>query len=53
MEIDGNLVTTLTANTLGSVTYQLDPTALTLAAGQHTITLHSLLLDESAKFRSR
>ncbi|HEY3749572.1 MAG TPA: S53 family peptidase, partial [Pseudonocardiaceae bacterium] len=49
LEIDGNLVSTLTANTLGSVTFQIDPTALTLAAGQHTITLHSMLLDESAK----
>jgi subtilase family serine protease len=52
LEIDGNLVSTLTANTLGSVTFQIDPTALTLAAGQHTITLHSMLLDESAKFQS-
>ncbi|HEX5402730.1 MAG TPA: hypothetical protein VFX16_10580 [Pseudonocardiaceae bacterium] len=53
LEIDGTVVTTLTANNLGSVQTQIDPTALTLAAGQHTITLHSMLLDETAKFRSR
>jgi subtilase family serine protease len=53
LDIDGQAVRTLTANTLGSVTFQVDPTALALAAGQHTITLHSMLLDETVNFRSR
>jgi subtilase family serine protease len=51
--VDGKQVATLTANNLGDVTSQIDPAALSLAAGQHTVTLHSMLLDESVGFRTR
>jgi subtilase family serine protease len=51
--IDGKQIATLTANNLGDVTSQIDPAALSLAAGQHTVTLHSMLLDETAGFRTR
>jgi subtilase family serine protease len=53
LAVDGTTVATLTANNLGEVTTQLDPAALTLSAGKHTVTLHSLLVDETATFRSR
>jgi subtilase family serine protease len=51
--IDGQEVATLTANTLGSVTYLIDPARLTLPPGRHTLTLGSLLLTETTDFRSR
>ncbi|HKN95664.1 MAG TPA: hypothetical protein VJX10_01000 [Pseudonocardiaceae bacterium] len=51
--IDGKQVATFTANNLGDVTSQIDPAALSLAPGQHTVTLHSMLLDESASFRTQ
>jgi subtilase family serine protease len=50
--IDGTQVGTLTANNLGSVTQNIDPAALSLAPGHHTITLHGLLLDETVSFQS-
>ncbi|SEP37651.1 hypothetical protein [Amycolatopsis saalfeldensis] len=53
LAIDGRAVATLTANTLGSVTYLIDPARLTLPAGRHTLTLGSMLLTETAGFRSR
>ncbi|HEX5120280.1 MAG TPA: S53 family peptidase [Pseudonocardiaceae bacterium] len=53
VSVDGKQVATLTANNLGDVTSQIDPAALSLAAGQHTVTLHSMLLDESVGFRTR
>jgi subtilase family serine protease len=52
LSVDGTTVATLTANNLGEVTSQLDPAAMTLAAGRHTVTLHSLLIDETTSFRS-
>ncbi|HEX3647162.1 MAG TPA: S53 family peptidase [Pseudonocardiaceae bacterium] len=51
--IDGKQIATLTANNLGAVTSQIDPAALSLAPGTHTVTLSSMLLDESAGFRTR
>lgn len=51
--IDGKQIATLTANNLGDVTSEIDPAALGLTAGQHTVTLHSMLLDQSAGFRTR
>jgi len=46
--IDGHAVATLTANSLGDVTYMIDPSLLKLAPGKHTITLNGMLLTESA-----
>jgi subtilase family serine protease len=53
LDIDGTTVATVTANTLGSVTYNIDPTLLALPAGRHTLTLRSLLLTQTASFRTR
>jgi subtilase family serine protease len=53
MDIDGTTIATITANTLGSVTYNIDPTLLALSPGQHTLTLRSLLLTQTANFRTR
>lgn len=53
LAVDGKAVATLTANTLGTVTYSLDPSTLSLAAGQHTVTLQGMLITQTAKFRSR
>ncbi|HET6502041.1 MAG TPA: S53 family peptidase [Amycolatopsis sp.] len=52
LDIDGKKIATLTANTLGSVSYLIDPAALALPAGPHTVTLRSMLLTASAQFRS-
>jgi subtilase family serine protease len=52
LAVDGTTVATLTANTLGTVTYAVDPSMLTLPAGRHTLTLHSLLLNQTTTFRS-
>ena len=50
--IDGHTVATLTANTLGDVTYMIDPSLLKLSPGQHTISLSGMLLTETASFSS-
>ncbi|MGH3855551.1 MAG: S53 family peptidase [Pseudonocardiaceae bacterium] len=50
LDVDGKHVTTLTANTLGSVSYAVDPALLKLARGAHTLTLKSLLLTATANF---
>ncbi len=50
--IDGKAVVTLTANSLGTVTYLVQPAALTLPAGQHSVSLQSMLVTEQAGFRS-
>jgi subtilase family serine protease len=50
--VDGKQIATLTANNLGDVTFLIDPAAMALAAGQHTVTLHSMLLDESVAFHT-
>jgi subtilase family serine protease len=52
LSVDGQDVATLTANELGDVTYMIDPVALGLAAGVHTVTLTSMLLTENGAFRS-
>ena len=52
LSIDGQAITTLTANELGDVTYMIDPSALGLPAGAHTINLSSLLLSETGAFTS-
>jgi hypothetical protein len=53
LSVDGAQIATLTANTLGDVADTIDPDALGLAPGTHTITLHSLLIDETAQFTSQ
>ena len=53
LSIDGTEVATLTTSTLGDVTYIIDPQTLGLAAGRHTVTLQSLLINETAHFTSR
>jgi len=45
--IDGHTVATLTANTLGDVTYMIDPSQLNVVPGRHTITLRGMLLTET------
>jgi subtilase family serine protease len=51
--IDGNLVTTLTASSAGTVSYTLSPSALGLSAGHHVLTLQSMLITTTATFTSR
>jgi len=50
--IDGHTVATFTANTLGDVTYMIDPSLLKLSPGQHTVSLSGMLLTETASFTS-
>jgi subtilase family serine protease len=51
--IDGNLVTTLTASSAGTVSYPLSPSALGLSAGHHVLTLQSMLITTTAIFTSQ
>jgi len=53
LTIDGNLITTLTATSAGTVSYALNPSALALAAGHHVLTLQSMLITTTATFTSR
>jgi subtilase family serine protease len=53
LTIDGNLVTTLTATSAGTVSYTLSPSALGLSAGHHVLTLQSMLITTTAIFISR
>jgi hypothetical protein len=48
--IDGKLITTLTADSGGSVSYVIRPSSLGLASGSHKVKLNSMLLDQSASF---
>ena len=50
--IDGHTVATLTANTLGDVTYMIDPSLLQLSPGHHTVSLTGMLLTETTTFTS-
>jgi subtilase family serine protease len=51
--IDGQHVAKLITSPLGDVTETLDPHKLGLATGQHTVTLESLLIDETGQFTSQ
>jgi subtilase family serine protease len=53
LSVDDSKVARLTASTLGDVTYMIDPQALHLAPGAHTVTLHSLLITETGHFTSQ
>lgn len=52
LDIDGHQVATLTANTLGSVSYAVDPVLLKLPRGSHTLTLKSMLLTATSNFQT-
>lgn len=52
LTIDGTKVATLTASTLGAVDDNIDPSALHLAPGRHTVTLSSMLIDQTGSFTS-
>lgn len=51
--IDGNLITTLTTSSAGTVSYTLSPSALGLSAGHHVLTLQSMLITTTATFTSQ
>jgi hypothetical protein len=53
LTIGGNLVTTLTASSAGTVSYTLSPSARGLSAGRHVLTLQSMLITTTAIFTSR
>jgi len=50
--IDGKAITTLTASDQGTVSYVLNPAALSLAPGHHVLTLRSMLITTTADFSS-
>jgi subtilase family serine protease len=52
LSIDGQQVATLTATSLGYVTYMLDPAALSLSPGPHVLQLTSMLLTSTKTFSS-
>jgi subtilase family serine protease len=50
--IDGKNIATLTADTLGDVTYMIDPSMLGLSPGKHTAQLSGMLLTTTTSFSS-
>ena len=52
LAIDGTVVTTVTADVRGVVTYALNPAALGLSHGHHVLTLQGMLITTTAGFRS-
>jgi hypothetical protein len=52
LAIDGTVITTLTADDHGVVSYPLDPAALGLKPEHHVLTLHGMLITTTASFRS-
>jgi hypothetical protein len=50
--IDGKTIATLQANTLGDVTYMIDPSMLGLKPGKHTAQLSGMVLTTTTKFSS-
>ncbi len=53
LTVDGQAVATLTATALGTVTDMIDPATLNLPAGTHQVELSSLLITQTATFRTR
>ena len=51
--VSGDNSATLTVTPLGTVTDMIDPAALNLPAGTHQVQLSSLLITETATFRTR
>jgi subtilase family serine protease len=52
LAIDGTTITTLTASDQGTVSYVLNPSALGLSPGHHTLTLQSMLITTTVGFFS-
>ena len=52
LAVDGTVITTLTADDHGVVSYQLNPAALGLKPGHHVLTLQGMLITTTASFRS-
>ena len=52
LAIDGTVITTLTADDHGVVSYPLNPGALGLKPGRHVLTLQGMLITTTAGFRS-
>ena len=52
LAIDGTVVTTVTADVRGVVTYALNPAALGLSHGHHVLTLQGMLITTTIGFRS-
>jgi subtilase family serine protease len=52
VNIDNHKVETITANTLGSVTYIIDPSLLKLPRGRHTLSVKSMLLTATTNFET-
>jgi hypothetical protein len=50
LDIDNQEVASMTANTLGSVSYVVDPALLKLSRGRHILTVKSMLLTATANF---
>jgi len=50
--IDGTVITTLTADDHGVVSYTLSPAGLGLRPGHHVLTLRGMLITTTASFRS-
>ena len=52
LAIDGTVITTLTADDHGVVSYTLNPAALGLSHGHHVLTLQGMLITTTASFPS-
>jgi subtilase family serine protease len=52
IDIDDRKVTTLTANTMGSISYILDPSLLKLPRAAHTLAVKSMLLNAVTNFQT-
>jgi hypothetical protein len=52
LAIDGTMITTLTADDHGVVSYPLNPAALRLRPGHHVLTLQGMLITTTGSFHS-
>lgn len=52
LAIDGTVITSLTAEDHGVVSYTLNPAALGLRPGHHVLTLQGMLITTTASFDS-
>ena len=52
LAIDGTVITMLTADDHGAVSYPLNPAALGLKPEHHVLTLQGMLITTTASFRS-
>ena len=50
LDIDNHEIATMTADTLGTVSYMVDPALLKLSRGRHTFILKSMLLTATTNF---